>query len=133
MPFNLMATTHIFTKTAEGGAQRVVAKNAADAEQVTLVREHLHEIQQQFLQGDFSGPAHIHGQDMPGLDTLRSAKPGQMAIDYREVDGGAELTFRTSDPVLVGALHQWFDAQLFDHGPDAMEGHPHHPGAMPQN
>jgi hypothetical protein len=26
----------------------------------------------------------------------------------------------------VAALHQWFDAQLSDHGADAMAGHMHH-------
>ena len=130
MPFSLNATTHIFTKAAEGGIQRVVAKNAADREQTKLVREHLQEIKRQFLSGDFSGPSHIHGQGMPGLDELRSAEPGQIAIDYREVDGGAELAYRTTDPKKVAALHRWFDAQLSDHGADAMEGHQHHHGDM---
>src|SRR5665647_503568 len=60
MPFSLKATTHIFTKTADGGTQRVVAKRATDSKQVRLVREHLHEIQVQFQKGDFSGPSHIH-------------------------------------------------------------------------
>jgi hypothetical protein len=126
MPFRLDATTHIFTKTADGGVQRVVAKNADDREQAKLVREHLQEIRHQFLKGDFSGPSHIHGQDMPGLDELRSAKSGQITIKYRDVVGGAELTYRTSDTVKVAALHKWFDAQLFDHGADAMAGHQHH-------
>lgn len=126
MPFSLKATTHIFTKTAEGGVQRVVAKNASDAPQVKLVREHLRDIQTQFLKGDFSGPTHIHGAAMPGLADLKAAKPGQVAIDYKEVDTGAELTYRTSDAKLVAALHQWFDAQLSDHGADAMAGHMHH-------
>ena len=126
MPFSLKATTHIFTKTAEGGVQRVVAKNAADAQQVKLVREHLREIQTQFLKGDFSGPTHIHGAEMPGLAELKAAKPGQVAIDYKDVDAGAELTYRTADAKLVAALHQWFDAQLSDHGADAMAGHMHH-------
>ncbi|MYM96416.1 aspartate carbamoyltransferase [Duganella vulcania] len=126
MPFSLAATTHIFTKTAEGGIQRVVAKNIADADQTKLVRVHLHEIKQQFLQGDFSGPSHIHGKTMPGLEELRSTKQAQIAIDYRDVDGGAELNYRTSNPVMVAALHKWFDAQLSDHGTDAMEGHQHH-------
>lgn len=63
---------------------------------------------------------------MPGLEELRSAKQGQMAIVYRAVDGGAELTYRTSDPMTVAALHKWFDAQLSDHGADAMEGQRHH-------
>jgi hypothetical protein len=126
MPFSLKATTHVFTKTAQGGAQRVVAKSATDATQVRLVREHLHEIQTQFLKGDFSGPSHIHGNEMPGLAGLKAAKPGQVSIDYKDVDGGAELTYRTADAKLVAALHQWFDAQLSDHGPDAMAGHQHH-------
>lgn len=125
MPFSLNATTHVFTKTVEGGIQRVVAKQTADADQTKLVRQHLQEIKEQFLKGDFSGPAHIHGKSMPGIAELRSAKRGQLAIDYRAVDGGAELSYRTPDPITVAALHKWFDAQLSDHGADAMEGHQH--------
>lgn len=125
MPFSLAATTHIFTKTPQGGTQRVVAKRASDANQVNLVREHLRDIQGQLRKGDFSGPAHIHGGDMPGLAELRAAAPGLIVIDYQEVPGGAELTYKTSDKALVAALHRWFDAQLSDHGADAMEGHQH--------
>jgi hypothetical protein len=126
MPFSLEATTHFFTKTAEGGDQRVIANNAADVQQVRLVREHLRDIQRQFLTGDFSGPSHIHGNEMPGLAELQAAKPGQVAITYKDVNGGAELTYRTADAKLVAALHDWFDAQLSDHGADAMAGHQHH-------
>ena len=125
MPFTLAATTHIFTKDAQGGVQRVVAKKSSDSAQVKLVRKHLREIRAQFLQGDFSGPSHIHGQDMPGLTTLKEAKPGQIEISYQVVKGGAELRYKTADSELVAALHQWFDAQLSDHGKDAMEGHSH--------
>lgn len=132
MPFNLQATTHVFTKTAEGGTQRVVVKSSADAQQVRLVREHLRDIQTQFLKGDFSGPTHIHGAETPGLADLKSAKPGQISIKYKDVGAGAELTYRTSDRKLVAALHQWFDAQLSDHGEDATAAHMHHhdPAAM---
>jgi hypothetical protein len=94
-------------------------------------REHLRDIQAQFLKGEFSGPTHIHGAEMPGLVELEAAKPGQIAIDYKVVDAGAELRYRTTDARLVLALHQWFDAQLSDHGADAMAGHHHHDhGAM---
>lgn len=130
MPFSLTATTHVFTKTAEGGVQQVVAKKSANAAQVKLVRQHLQEIRDQFLKGDFSGPSHIHGQDMPGLADLKLAKPGQIAIVYKEVKGGAELAYNTTDASLVAALHKWFDAQLSDHGKDAMEGHVGHGKAM---
>ncbi len=126
MPFSLAATLHVFTKTPDGGVQRVVARRADDADQVALVRAHLREMQARFRQGDFAGPAHIHGAAMPGLAELRAAKPGQLAIEFAEVDAGAELTYRTADARLVAALHQWFDAQVADHGADAMAGHMHH-------
>ena len=126
MPFSLEATKHVFTKTARGGIQQVVATDGSDAEQIRLVRQHLQEIRQQFGNGDFSGPAHIHGHDMPGLAELRAAPPGVVSVAYKPVDGGAQLTYSTQDPKLVAALHRWFDAQLSDHGPDAMEGHQHH-------
>jgi hypothetical protein len=128
MPFSLAATTHVFTRTGDGGSQRVVAKDSADAAQVRLVRQHLRQLEAQFRKGDFSGPAHIHGNDMPGLAGLRAARPGEVAIAYREVDGGAVLTYRSANPALVAALHQWFDAQLSDHGADAMAGHDHQHG-----
>jgi len=68
---------------------------------------------------------------MPGLAELEAAKPGQIAIDYRDVDAGAQLRYRTTDARLALALHRWFDAQLSDHRDDAMAGHPHHEhGAM---
>jgi len=133
MPFSLTATTHIFTKTANGGVQRVVAKSASDVQQVKLVREHMRDIQAQFLKGDFSAPTHIHSAEMPGLADLKAAKRGQLSIDYKDVDAGAELTYRTADAKLVSALHQWFDAQLSDHGTDAMAGHMHDHGAMMKN
>lgn len=132
MPFSLPATTHFFSKTAEGGVQQVVAKKANDTDQVKLVRQHLKEIRTQFLKGDFSGPGHIHGTDMPGLDELRQAKPGQVAIAYKDVKSGAELSYKTANPSLVIALHKWFDAQLSDHGNDAKEGHAMHEGMMKQ-
>ncbi len=126
MPFSLAATTHIFTKTADGGVQRILARNPSDAVQVELVRQHLQDIRTQFLKGDFSGPAYIHGQDMPGLAILKGATPGQVGIAYSDIEGGAQLTYQTRHAMLATALHQWFDAQLSDHGKDAVEGHSTH-------
>lgn len=134
MPFSLQSTTHVFTRTPGGGVQKVVAKDPADVVQVKLVREHLRQIRAEFLRRDFSGPAHIHGAEMPGLAELQSAPAGRIAIAYREVPSGAELAYRTADPKLVQALHRWFDAQVSDHGADAVDGsmkpHAHMPGHM---
>jgi hypothetical protein len=121
MPFSLNPTTHIFTKNAQGGVQRVIVKNPLDTAQVNLIRQHLLDIQQQFLKGDFSGPSHLHGPEMPGLAQLKNAKAGQIVIAYREVQRGAQLTYTTSEATLVAALHKWFEAQLSDHGEDATD------------
>lgn len=130
MPFDLDATVHVFTKTRDGGVQRVVARLADDPAQVRLVRSHLREIRADFLRGDFAAPAAIHGHDMPGLAALEAAPHGAVRIAYRDTPGGAELRYATRDPALVQALHAWFDAQLADHGSDAVEGgaaiHHHH-------
>jgi hypothetical protein len=132
MPFSLKATTHIFTKLSDGGSQRVIAKDPSDDVQIRLIRTHLRDIQAQFQRGDFSGPVRIHGADMPGLAQLRAAKPGQISIVYRDVDSGGELTYQSGDPKLVSSLHAWFDAQLSDHGADAMDEQMHHHAGMGQ-
>ncbi len=125
MPFDLKATTHIFTKRRIGGIQQVVVKNAGDATQIGLIREHLKKIAAQFSKGDFSGPTHLHGAEMPGLAELKGAQRAEIEIQNRELKTGAEIIYMTQNPKLVAALHKWFDAQLADHGNDAMVGHDH--------
>ena len=39
---------------------------------------------------------------------------------------GGQLNYKTQDASLVAALHKWFEAQLADHGKDAMEGRASH-------
>ena len=125
MPFDLKATTHIFTKTKMGGTQKVVTKKLNDVSQIRLTREHLKAVAAQFSEGNFSGPTHIHGAEMPGLAELKKARPSEIKVQYQEVESGAEILYTTDNPKLVAALHKWFDAQLLDHGNDAMSGHDH--------
>jgi len=126
MPFSLEQTTHIFSKTEKGGLQQVIVKDSSNAEQIKLIREHLSKISQEFIQGDFSDPAKIHGEDMPGLAELRTATPGQIKIVYKELPNGAEIDYSTDDTKLIEAIHKWFDAQLSDHSRHTVPGHPHH-------
>jgi hypothetical protein len=121
MPFDLERTTHRFAKATDGGVQTVVADDPADAAQVALVRSHLRAEAARFVAGDFGDPARIHGDAMPGLAELRGAT-GRVRVGYRELPAGAALTFTTAEPVLVDALHRWFDAQLGDHGAHAEAG-----------
>jgi hypothetical protein len=125
MPFDLKQTQHIFTKTEKGGVQKVIARDPKNSQQIGLIRQHLTKISGEFSHGDFSDPAKIHGKDMPGLAALRTAKPGQLLVQYQTLPDGAEITYSTEDPALTAAIHQWFDAQLADHGSDAMPGMDH--------
>jgi len=125
MPFDLKQTQHIFSKTETGGVQQVLVRDPANTQQVELIRQHLTKISQEFSHGNFSGPAKIHGEDMPGLAELRAAKPGQLHVQYEALPDGAKIIYSAQDQSLVTAIHEWFDAQLADHGPDAIPGHPH--------
>jgi hypothetical protein len=131
MPFDLGQTTHIFTKTEKGGIQQVIVKESSNAGQIKLIRAHLLKISREFMQGDFSDPAKIHGENMPGLAELRKAKQGLIRIEYKELAEGAQIDYSTNDPGLIHAIHQWFDAQLSDHERHAAPGHNHHPPHNP--
>lgn len=122
MPFDLEQTTHHFTPTETGGVQGVVADQPDDAKQISLIRTHLQEEAKAFGRGDFGDPAQIHGDGMPGLAELEDGYE-RIEVRYRERPDGATLTYTTAEPVLVDALHDWFEAQLSDHGDHAETGH----------
>ena len=126
MPFNLEQTLHIFSKTAKGGIQQVIVKDATDTDQVRLIREHLSQISSEFNNLDFSDPEKIHGKAMPGLAELREAKIGQIKVKYTELPNGAQIEYSTELPNLIDAIHRWFDAQLSDHARHAIAGHESH-------
>jgi len=121
MPFEISKTVHVFTMTESGGIERVVAKDSADAAQVTLIRQHLQKEAERFGKGDYRDPAALHGPNMPGLDDLRAGAK-RISVSYSELPGGAQITFRTSDLHLLTAIHRWFGAQLSEHGADARAG-----------
>jgi len=118
MPFALNKTTHIFKMTETGGILSVIVKDPADAQQITLIRQHLQDEAERFQKGDYSDPATLHGEDMPGLKEL-SAGAARVTVTYASTPPGAEITFTTKDPHLLTAIHQWFGAQLSEHGADA--------------
>lgn len=117
MPFDLDQTTHVFEKLEDGGLQTVVA-NAGHPEQTGLIRTHLAEEADRFSRGDFHDPAMIHGDDMAGMHALVMGHD-RIRITYREIETGGEIRYSAMDTALVTAIHEWFDAQLKDHGKHA--------------
>jgi hypothetical protein len=118
MPFSMDATMHRFEPTRTGGLMTVIAHDG-DATQVALVRAHLRKEAAAFARGDYADPAFIHGKNMPGLAVL-SAGAKRISVRYGSIADGATIAFSTTDSSLVAALHQWFAAQVSDHGHDAM-------------
>jgi hypothetical protein len=115
MPFDLEQTMHHFQSLDNGGLQTVTAKDPGNQEQIALIQAHLKEEAEKFQRGDFSDPAKIHGENMPGLAELK-AKAGQIEIQYLPLPEGAQILYTTKDPTLVMAIHHWFMAQRADHG-----------------
>ena len=118
MPFDAAKTTHVFKMTESGGVQRVVVKDKSDADQVQLIQQHLREEAGRFQHGDYSDPATLHGADMPGLKELQTGAQ-RVKVSYSDLRDGAQITFETTDPHLLTAIHRWFGAQLSEHGADA--------------
>ncbi len=52
---------------------------------------------------------------MPGLEELEAGAE-EMDIRYSDLPDGAKIEYESGDPTLVAALHDWFDAQVSDHG-----------------
>ncbi len=120
MPFDLEQTIHVFQRLDDGGRQTVTVKDPANTQQTALIQSHLQHEADKFRQGDFSDPARVHGDDMPGLAELKAGS-AQIDIRYTSLPNGGEIRYTTANPSLVTALHQWFAAQVSDHGRHAVD------------
>jgi hypothetical protein len=118
MPFDLSKTTHIFRMTETGGVEGVVVKDESEADQISLIQQHLQHEAQAFQRGDYGDPASLHGATMPGLREV-VAGAAMIKVTYTALPAGAEITFETSDIHILTAIHRWFGAQLSEHGADA--------------
>jgi hypothetical protein len=83
-----------------------------------LIPTHLATESEAFGRGNFASPERIHGTDMPGLTVLRQGGSA-LSVAYVDTPTGGQITYATSRPEVVAALHLWFDAQTSDHGDHA--------------
>lgn len=120
MPFSLEETTHIFKQLPDGGIEQVLAKDSANKDQIALIQMHLEYEATNFRQGNFLDPMKIHGEDMPGVNDLRRDAT-KIVFTYHALPLGAEIIYSSKDSDAISAIHTWFDAQVKDHGQDAIE------------
>jgi hypothetical protein len=121
MPFDLNRTTHTFTKTADGGLQKVEVNDPTDTRDRDLIRAHLKAEVDSFRRGNYSDPAKIHGMNMPGVSELEQGA-ARVTVTYAENPNGAQITYTSTEPPLITALHEWFDRQASDHAMPGMGG-----------
>lgn len=125
-PYSLDKTLQTFTKTVHGGVQHIVVKSSGNTEQVKLIQSYLQKLASDFSKGNFSDTENIHGADMPGLAQLKLAKPDDIKFEYKALENGGQIHYTTESPEYVQALHEWFDAQMKDHGNDVIQEHSKH-------
>lgn len=126
VPFAVDQTLETFSKTVHGGVQHVVAKSADNTQQIKLIQAHLLKIADEFRKGDFSVTERVHGADMPGLAQLKMAETDDIKFQYKALPNGAQIHYSTEYPKYVQALHEWFDAQMSEHGNEAIPEHIKH-------
>ncbi len=124
MPFDLERSTHVFEKIENGGLQQVYSDDE-DSEEIALIRAHLSEEAGRFAKGNFESPEAIHGKEMPGLEKMTSHFE-DITITYSDIENGGQILYQTEDSTLVVEIHNWFDAQLSDHGSHAQGQHRGH-------
>lgn len=115
-----------FSKTVHGGIMHIVAKSADNIQQIKLIQQYLRQTAAEYKKGDFSSTERFHGADMPGLAQMKSAKADDIRYDYKTLQNGGQIHFSTEYPHLLNALHQWFDAQIKEHGSAALPEHEQH-------
>jgi hypothetical protein len=118
MPFDMSLTVHIFKMTEQGGIERVITREANAGNQIALIQQHLQYEALKFQKGNYSDPAMLHGENMPGLRELQEGA-SHIKVSYTALQNGAEITFETTNLHLLTAIHRWFGAQLSEHGADA--------------
>ena len=79
------------------------------------MRRHLAREAKLFERGVFADPAQVHGHEMPGVAELE-AGAARIDVRYERVPRGGRISYATSDPALVSAIHAWFRAQVMDRG-----------------
>jgi hypothetical protein len=114
MGFSHTKTTHHFRLTSEGGAIEVTANDAGDAASRDHIRQHLKHIAVMFSAGDFSMPMFIHGNQPPGVETMKRLKTG-IRYQYEEMDRGAKVRISTNDKEAIEAVHDFLRFQIKDH------------------
>ena len=114
MGFSQEKTTHTFRLLADGGAIEVRANDAADADSVNRIREHLRELARSFAAGDFTRPQHIHDRLPEGAEVMKERRAA-IGYRYEELERGGRVRITTKDEAALEAVHRFLRFQIDEH------------------
>jgi hypothetical protein len=106
-------STHQFDALPNGGRIEL-QRDVDDTAGVAQIRRHLQEIAKAFAAGDFSTPAFVHMQDVPGTKVM-AAKRDVISYTYSELPRGGEVRIVTTDPQALEAIREFMAFQRHDH------------------
>ncbi len=118
-------STHQFDALPDGGRIEL-QRDVNDTAGVAQIRAHLQQVAKAFKSGDFSTPASVHMQEVPGAAVM-AAKRGAISYTYRELPGGGEVRIVTKDQVALKAIQEFMAFQRRDHHAGGID-----PGKMPR-
>jgi hypothetical protein len=108
-------STHQFVALPDGGRIELV-RSSDDSAGVSAIRRHLREVAQAFKAGDFSTPAFVHLQQVPGTAVM-AARRSAITYTVGDVPGGAALRMTTADSAALTAIHEFLGFQAGAHHP----------------
>ncbi|MFL6283234.1 MAG: hypothetical protein ACJ74Q_08855 [Pyrinomonadaceae bacterium] len=114
MGFSQTATVHHFLLKPDGGVIQVEVKDASDASNRELVRQHLSHIARAFAAGDFETPMLVHERVPPGADVMRRLK-SEISYTYEETEAGARVRISTKNAEARAAVQDFLRFQIEDH------------------
>ena len=106
-------STHKFDALPTGGRIEL-QRDVDDSAGVAQIRAHIREIAQAFKSGDFSTPAMVHMQDVPGTKVMRERRD-KITYQAHDLPRGAELHINTTDPAALAAIHEFMAFQRGEH------------------
>jgi hypothetical protein len=119
-------SVHAFDDLPDGGRIEL-QRDRDDSVGVEAIRAHLRDIQHAFSAGDFSTPAFVHMQSVPGTKEM-GARRALIRYQFRPLPRGGELRIVTEDSAAREAVHSFLAFQRGEHhaGGHAMS-HDAHP------
>jgi hypothetical protein len=106
-------SVHRFDDLPDGGRIEL-QRDRDDSAGTAVIREHMRAIARAFAAGDFSAPATVHLETVPGVPVMR-ARRGAIRYETDDLARGAALRIRTTDPEAVAAVRRFLAYQRREH------------------